>query len=762
MADVRCPMCGKPNPADLDTCRFCQARLKPLAPPSEPPASSQQPDMPDWLRQLRSEGSGMSASGSAPASETPGEAEPPPPTEEVPDWLSRIRHRSSEDTRTGQPLEPEPEEPVVRPEQKVSDWLKSLPDEREPVASPPERVVPSSPPPPPAEPPASGPRAVGDMDQLREWLTSLEAQQDRDEESVTPASSRPLTPTETPTWLQPSQPSQPPRPTPQTPPQPANELPEWLRTAPQQPSPPAMPETPSETVPDWVRAFTVEPSQVEPPPAAEEIPDWLKAVSPTDTEQPGQPPSPAFTTSPETAAPSGIVPEWLAGLHPEQQSPVGTTTPARASQGDPLSTLARPVGEEELPDWVGEATPADENEGLAASGQETTEPAAEGLEPAQMPGWLHAMRPVEAFIPGKARPEDDQRLERSGPLAGLRGVLPIEDQPAQYRKPPAYSVKLNVTDKQRLNAALLENLLSSEAQPQTTGQERAVSSQRVRLVRLMVAFLLIVVVLIPLMTGARPLMDNSVYPADLVAVRDLIQSLPEGAPVLLAFEYEPALSGELRLAAGSVIEHLMLRQARLVIVSTIPAGPILGQDLLTVVQAHQPGYKLAERVTNLGYLPGGAASLFEFATRPQHAARFTLTGISKLQLAWNSTALRGVSDLSGFAVVVVLTDNADLGKAWIEQVQPSLGKTPLVMVASAQAAPLLQPYVESRQVKGMLTGLSGGLLYSRLLNRPNEAYSSAYQAGLLTAVALLVLGMALQGFTSLLALRRRKKRSEAQ
>jgi hypothetical protein len=30
VANVRCPMCGKANPADLDECRFCGARLKPL------------------------------------------------------------------------------------------------------------------------------------------------------------------------------------------------------------------------------------------------------------------------------------------------------------------------------------------------------------------------------------------------------------------------------------------------------------------------------------------------------------------------------------------------------------------------------------------------------------------------------------------------------------------------------------------------------------------------------------------------------------
>ncbi len=56
MADVRCSMCGKLNPADATVCRYCQARLKPLAEnPVEPEASGNQPpeeSSDDWLHGL--------------------------------------------------------------------------------------------------------------------------------------------------------------------------------------------------------------------------------------------------------------------------------------------------------------------------------------------------------------------------------------------------------------------------------------------------------------------------------------------------------------------------------------------------------------------------------------------------------------------------------------------------------------------------------------------------------------------------------------
>jgi hypothetical protein len=60
MDEIRCPMCGKLNPPDLENCQYCQARLKPLIvsqSPDEDESISLSPneegDFPDWLRKLR-------------------------------------------------------------------------------------------------------------------------------------------------------------------------------------------------------------------------------------------------------------------------------------------------------------------------------------------------------------------------------------------------------------------------------------------------------------------------------------------------------------------------------------------------------------------------------------------------------------------------------------------------------------------------------------------------------------------------------------
>jgi hypothetical protein len=88
----------------------------------------------------------------------------------------------------------------------------------------------------------------------------------------------------------------------------------------------------------------------------------------------------------------------------------------------------------------------------------------------------------------------------------------------------------------------------------------------------------------------------------------------------------------------------------------------------------------------------------------------------------------------------------------VEQVQPSLGAdTQLVMVSSAQAAPLVRAYVESGQVRGLVSGLAGGAAYELLTRQPGIGTSSwtAYQLSLVTVVILIVLGGLVAGISAL-------------
>ena len=235
--------------------------------------------------------------------------------------------------------------------------------------------------------------------------------------------------------------------------------------------------------------------------------------------------------------------------------------------------------------------------------------------------------------------------------------------------------------------------------------------------------------------------------------RDQIKGLRANPPVLLVFDYEPALSGELEAAAAPVLEHLLFKGPRLAILSTSPTGPILADSFMKRIPS------LPEYV-NLGYLAGGAAGVLGFAEDPPAAATFTLKGAP----AWQTPTLQGVQNLSDFAAVLVLTDNADTGRTWIEQAGYYLNTAPMIMVISAQAEPMIRPYYDSGQVKGLVTGLAGGKAYEQANEQAFQGvglarrYWDAFSAGLFLAEVIILVG----GLWSAIATwqARRSKREE--
>ena len=104
---------------------------------------------------------------------------------------------------------------------------------------------------------------------------------------------------------------------------------------------------------------------------------------------------------------------------------------------------------------------------------------------------------------------------------------------------------------------------------------------------------------------------------------------------------------------------------------------------------------------------------------------------------------------SQYAAVILLTDHAESARVWVEQLDArkqsdaGLASQPLLMVASAQAGPLLQPYVSSRQVAGMISGLPDAARYEFVNNVPPgiaRTYWDAFGIGLLLAIILITFG----------------------
>ena len=193
-------------------------------------------------------------------------------------------------------------------------------------------------------------------------------------------------------------------------------------------------------------------------------------------------------------------------------------------------------------------------------------------------------------------------------------------------------------------------------------------------------------------------------------------------------------------AAVAIIDHMMLRGNRLALVSTLPTGPGIGEHFINDIQADH-GYINGEQYTNLGYISGGTSGLLSFAHTPKLVTQQSYDGLNP----WDSEMLQDVERLSDFSVFLVVTDDNDVARAWIEQVQPLNKDTPMLMVVSAQIEPLIRPYYgegSSRQVAGMISGINGGAAYEVVVGKENLSrdYWDAFNYGLIVFIAVTIIG----------------------
>ena len=505
-------------------------------------------------------------------------------------------------------------------------------------------------------------------------------------------------------------------------------------------------------IPDWLKSATEEPSL----PLGMGALDKLRETTiPSAPEQPADDPFAWLGSSEE----SQNVQEDQLSSTPEpfdfaQDKPATIDTSLFAPSSD--ATLSNQDVDSllsmDLPDWLSRPEPS----ASEVTSQETAMPASissgedETLSPVELPSWVQAMRPVEA-VAETTSTVDDQPIEREGPLAGLSGLIPIAPI-GSARRPKQISLKLQATDEQQAGAALLEQILAGETSPRTILTSSAVMAQNV--LRWALSGLMLIALGAMILLGTQTMPVSPALPIEVSAVSSAVANIPENSHVLVVIDYEPSLAGEMEAISGPVLDQIaLLRHPQLSFLSTSPNGSALAERLMTNTNINQPspaglGYNAGENYFNLGYLPGGAAGVLEFVEAPQVAIPSS-----------------SVSNLSGFSAIVVLTDHAESGRVWVEQLHslrqtdplfPALANQPLLMVSSAQAGPLLQPYVASGQITGLINGLSDASRYEFINNsRPGIArsYWDAFGVGLMIAVVAITLGSLWSIFTGIRARR---------
>jgi hypothetical protein len=484
------------------------------------------------------------------------------------------------------------------------------------------------------------------------------------------------------------------------------EVPSWLSSKSAQPEPAAPESEPFSMamddelslggdIPSWLQAAAPQSSVYDTPPSelpnsqdaiSSEASNWLNAFKSVDIP----PSTPAFSMD----EPMG-----------EGAPPAFTPGASDKNNGEALFT--------DMPDWLSSASDSSAHRGSLAG--------SDAIAPGELPSWVQAMRPVDS---GTSRPSlsTDQTLESRGALAGLQGVLPSVPGFAPTSKPKIYSIKLQASDEQQSHALLLEQILAAETEPVPIASFSVLRTSRSLRWGLSAVFLTILTVV--LFSGIQIFALPSDLPNEIANAKQVAQSIPEGAAVLVAFDYQPARVGEMQAAAAPIFN--LMRKPSLTVVSTNETGALLAERFASGPFA---GINSDSGISylNLGYLPGGQMGIREFAQNPSAAM----------------PQLTGFSSFSQFAAFIILTDDPDDARIWIEQTSSTRGALPIVVISSAQAAPMIEPYFESQQILGLVSGLYGSaVLESNNAGGPGAArtYWDAFSLGMLLSMVFILLG----------------------
>jgi hypothetical protein len=468
----------------------------------------------------------------------------------------------------------------------------------------------------------------------------------------------------------------------------------------------------------------------------EEEPDWLKSA----IEPPSMP------------APGDLSMDWFTGIEqPADKKSTSVTPPSTPFEGDPFSAPSEPAAlsnkdvdslfSVEMPDWLSNPDP-----GAAESvSQEANIPPVasdESLAPVDLPSWVQAMRPVEAAISASTPSVADQPVENEGPLAGLQGVIPIAPI-GSSRRPKAIPLKLQVSDEQQASAALLEQILGTETSPRALVTATYVAPQQWLRWVLTGLFLVVLSAVIFFRTQAMPV--SAGLPVGVSSISNAVMNIPANSKVLVVVDYEPSLAGEMEAISGPLLAQMtQLSHPGFSFIATSPNGAALIERLVSDIDINSAG----SPYRNLGYLPGGATGVLGFMENPQRVNAFA-----------------DVQSFSEYSALVLLSDHAESGRIWVEQLQSqkqvdtTLANKPLLVVASAQAGPLLQPYVLSGQITGMISGISDAAKFETNNSRSGMArtYWDTFGIGLMMSIALIVGGSLWSLFTGLQARRTEAK-----
>ena len=461
---------------------------------------------------------------------------------------------------------------------------------------------------------------------------------------------------------------------------------------------------------------------------SEDIPDWLHRIRQRASEEED---SAGEVTQKISAAKESLAGEKRSSQHENFESwiqnlrgPIGG-----ASKEDLEEDASREEIEEEPedaapkePDWLQKIR--------KAAGKTTNADITEGVKEGEdgLLNWLDSLEGEEEEKPSdeigaeetdkEEHPDDLQQIDTDH--TGVTQEIIIDDVSSFEVIPP----KLNVTSEEKNQAEKLASMIMDEKLPRPvrkTQRRSALGSARFFL-----AIILIAAISISAFLGQRGNFQTPSKQPHTEGFLTWVEGLSQGSSLLLVFDYHPAFSSEINLAATPVLDRLVEDEIEFSVVTSSISGPILYRQLFRNI-----GGLDIDSVLDLGYIPIGSYAAFDLGMG--FSANWELVGLPDRSKDLPS---------DGFEGILIFADTYEGARAWIEQLTTLMPQTPVNLLVTEQALPMLMPYFDSEQVTGIVSGLNDAAILEAEFSGGNQTAARwwAYQAGVILLIMVMVIG----------------------
>ncbi len=189
---------------------------------------------------------------------------------------------------------------------------------------------------------------------------------------------------------------------------------------------------------------------------------------------------------------------------------------------------------------------------------------------------------------------------------------------------------------------------------------------------------------------------------------NLIEGLPAGSKVMVSMDTSPGGYGELASGATAVLNHMAQKDLKIIAVGFFDTGPSLMETAFGGSAYKNKVY--GTDYVNLGYLAGSENAI--------SAMSKNIPGSFPKDYRGNDTAtepiMQGVKTAKDVALVVTISSGTPGVPEWIRQVGDPM-KVPIATILVAVNIPNMTPYLQAKQLVGMIPSMKGAAGYEVLM-----------------------------------------------